>query len=1631
MAEALVAELLAAAAAAGGGADGNEDSQATTTVAEERELRSRQLKICEELTALVRQAGAKAAAAADNDEKGEGAGDSFIRTSLTERPSSTLRPHLRDAIGNVPSSTASALAAALAKLVSHRAEIEDLLPATQDAAANNEAISSRAAPTLSALSLAAARLYVELIGTKGAWGAGMVDAGGIGAVTALIRRWGVECRGRENVMAKQKTSKGNRKGGSPAKKKSRVHKANALGARKSVRISEFPTIMNLDEDEDDDMSCEDEAEENAPAPDLNATFYVDPEGPASKYLEVEEPEEEEPKEEFAEKEMIMGGLELVQALGQASLQADYKNWSPESREFYVDGASAALGIASALLAGCKGKDYKEAAAICQEAVSSLENALRTTVAQPPAPEVGRNSTEGSTAPRLKKSARSRRKSSVAASNEEKRQRESGVYLLRGLLPLFNLKVELPNGQAGKMAAHETASGLLVGVISSICEDMELNPRGRVSIASMRDDSLTPKRGGRKSVGFSHTPANNNRSRRSSLGTVAGNNSMLAPPSLKKSITPRRTRNSSNSTAGSALHPILTPILGLLQRIFTSKGLERAESRSRAKDLGTACLAALPSYERAKLLKFVGDMCESKVSSHRMLGAELLGEALCQGWFWRDHDKMKEGLDSPFSEFDESRIDGEPLSNEPSSILLAALRGRLNDKSPTVRTRAALSLGEVARRACEAREKGRNLDGTVIASSLPSLDEADVSSRALAVALCEIGSSLVDVLRHRASTDESASVRKSCITAWLRMLELAQRESREEFVVSGPDISALCQLCNDSSVATRKAAADALTRLVQANYDCDECTPQASSLEVAWAHTVLPLVSDAEATCVAKAVGFFSELVVEPILELAEDTAEKMTDDGSARYYIAWRVLAKLSDGSTEAGGSRNASGALILALQKMLVDAGKDSKSLAKNLLRAVYHTASIGLGLDRRSSLDSTMSHDQELEEDLFDARTSAMRAGAWCLLDALTSCLGNSSNANVSLGQVVKASRIDASFLTASLQKLRALSSSADLPSERKSGLVGTSRDCLKVMSKMGSFVPVDEAEAAFSDLLGDLKSFTSVSIDLVSAALGALIALTNRSCDESGKDVFGEVETWSTGLLGCCESAIESRLSSFAQSGRIGEEDGKVLSQVLYLIGETTMIGFSSQEEKKKSDVAPTDAEPVRGLILHPSKRVVHLVKLMLPESMPMPNSEDRELTTPSGVRAHAFIALGKLCLRDEALAKESLTILARELHRDSDSDPAVQSNALMVMGDLCVRYTNLVDRYLPFMAGCLQAGEGRPVEVNSSDRLSSSTFGGRTNRHSLVKKNAIMLLSSLLLQDYIKWRGLFVHRFLAAVADEDDEVSCLAQTAIRGPLLEKQPNLLCNHFVGAVFVFNACKAHPLYEAESSAGGNGLSVDFEGVALEGSERAHRRREVYENMLSNLTDEQKLQVTARLVKEILGGALEVSGDLSAACKLPSLGVESGSQAVKDRIQAATNVLTDTLAILTSPEIKVGRKGAEEADDDLASANGPRPNQRSLHKQQLLKQISRKHLMEIVIPILCNLKTVLEGSHSPLLRDLMHYLGYIFRGYKSEVQELLANDPSLLQELEYDTREYLKKRRQRERESSILQTEIVSDERA
>ena len=148
-------------------------------------------------------------------------------------------------------------------------------------------------------------------------------------------------------------------------------------------------------------------------------------------------------------------------------------------------------------------------------------------------------------------------------------------------------------------------------------------------------------------------------------------------------------------------------------------------------------------------------------------------------------------------------------------------------------------------------------------------------------------------------------------------------------------------------------------------------------------------------------------------------------------------------------------------------------------------------------------------------------------------------------------------------------------------------------------------------------------------------------------------------------------------------------------------------------------------------------------------------------PSPVRAHAFVTLGKLCLRDAGLAKSCMTVLARELHSPT-SPGSVRSNVLVVMSDLCVRFTGLVDRYLPNMAASLR------------------------DRDLVVRRHALLLLTQLLQQDFLKWRGDMLYRFMGALSDTDETMRVEAEYALGEVFLVRDPSLYLHHFVDAVYV-----------------------------------------------------------------------------------------------------------------------------------------------------------------------------------------------------------------------------------------------------
>lgn len=64
-------------------------------------------------------------------------------------------------------------------------------------------------------------------------------------------------------------------------------------------------------------------------------------------------------------------------------------------------------------------------------------------------------------------------------------------------------------------------------------------------------------------------------------------------------------------------------------------------------------------------------------------------------------------------------------------------------------------------------------------------------------------------------------------------------------------------------------------------------------------------------------------------------------------------------------------------------------------------------------------------------------------------------------------------------------------------------------------------------------------------------------------------------------------------------------------------------------------------------------------------------------------------GKLCLQHEELAQKYLPVFAREL--EVGTEIAVRNNVVVIMCDLCVRYTNIVDHYIPNISACLRDNE----------------------------------------------------------------------------------------------------------------------------------------------------------------------------------------------------------------------------------------------------------------------------------------------------------------------------------------------------
>ncbi|KAI8728591.1 condensin-2 complex subunit D3, partial [Biomphalaria glabrata] len=235
-----------------------------------------------------------------------------------------------------------------------------------------------------------------------------------------------------------------------------------------------------------------------------------------------------------------------------------------------------------------------------------------------------------------------------------------------------------------------------------------------------------------------------------------------------------------------------------------------------------------------------------------------------------------------------------------------------------------------------------------------------------------------------------------------------------------------------------------------------------------------------------------------------------------------------------------------------------------------------------------------------------------------------------------------------------------------------------------------------------------------------------------------------------------------------------------------------------------------------------------------------------------------------------------------------------------------YTTLVDRYATNIASCLK------------------------DPSAIVRKNTLTILTRLLQEEYVKWKGVLFFYYITTLIDENQEIKDLAAFCLEHLLLQKHPNMFFHPFIECIFHFNSYHNHPVYNKFKQTEG-----EKKKFSLAGASNFKKRMQLYTFMLEHMTDEQRFKITAKTNKEA-----------TVVDKVIPLDAE-GSQ-----------ILIDALAILSSREIKLSTlrgKGSEETPDettiDLAKVVT------ATAKKVLITQVVRRNVIENIVPVVITLK--------------------------------------------------------------------------
>ncbi|XP_067127174.1 condensin-2 complex subunit D3-L-like [Centruroides vittatus] len=510
------------------------------------------------------------------------------------------------------------------------------------------------------------------------------------------------------------------------------------------------------------------------------------------------------------------------------------------------------------------------------------------------------------------------------------------------------------------------------------------------------------------------------------------------------------------------------------------------------------------------------------------------------------------------------------------------------------------------------------------------------------------------------------------------------------------------------------------------------------------------------------------------------------------------------------------------------------------------------------------------------------------------------------------------------------------------KKTICTSTLQRIIKVIGYLANTFHKEKLEIIKDDLELQIKKFLCIP-ELIASSVETLcniyIALYSQSTENQkkiksfSKEVITDCDTYLSSVIleklddmnSYTEEQVIKRLFTLGELAQLSPNS--IPSRLFLIIQSVVASGFNDDIDSNQNNQANTQPNTI------------------------VPSQYNGNKIT-SKVRAHAFIALGKLCLQNENFAKKSIAALAKELV--SSSDPIIRNNIVIIMADLSVRYTLLVDPYISSVTACLK---------------DSSPF---------VRKQTLILLTQLLQEDYIKWKGTLFFRMLITLIDENNEIQNFVRYSLGHLLLQRHPHMFFQHFVESIFFYNCYTSHSSYNKFTQ-----RKEEAELFALNGSKNKCNRMILYKFMLENMNDEERFKLNLKLCQDIL----------SAVPETIPLNQESAG------------LLQDALSILCCDEIKLTTLTSsvqdEVEDGDVAAAIV------ATAKKTIISHMVKKNVIENIVPIVIALKHVFEKVKSPLLKDLMLFLRELLKDYKNELKEIMAADKQLAKEIEFDLRRF------------------------